>query len=601
MKVNMDLVKQLMKTFVTSGMYDDCDVEIMRKVIMINVVSIIGVVNLIAFGILSFVEGNFRLGFFDFVVAAVLIVNLLYLRTSRRYTLVSYVGIAFAAALFVYLFVTGGQSNTGHLWYYTFPLFTSFLLGSKRGAIGSLIILTPVILLFSVNDVSPNIAVYETDFKMRFIPSFLVVLGYSYAFENMREKTQYKLGLRNAELQESIDELKRTEGELQKIRADLERRVRERTVDLTKANEGLRQEIDERRRVQEVVRKSKEEYRVLVDNSLTGIFIHQDQKYVFVTNKFAEMHGYRPEELLGKDPLSLIHPDERDKLREVASRRLRGEDVVQQYEVRRLRKDGTTIWCEMMATVIDHEGKPGIMGNMINITERKRAEEKLLAYHERLRSLASELSLAEEGERRHIATEVDDCIGQNLAYAKLLLGTLLESVNDPYLKADVREVSKLIDTTIQDTRSLISELSSPVLYELGFVPAVQWLAQQTSKRLSIPIGFEDDAHPKPLSDDIRVILFKAVRELFDNVIRHSQAQKAKVTIAKKEDQIQINMRDDGIGFDLTAVGRGMSKRGAFGLFSIRERLEPLGGQMKVASKLGQGTQVTLVGPLKSEV
>jgi PAS domain S-box-containing protein len=350
-----------------------------------------------------------------------------------------------------------------------------------------------------------------------------------------------------------------------------------------------------------VVRKSKEEYRVLVDNSLTGIFIHQDQKYVFVTNKFAEMHGYRPEELLGKDPLSLIHPDERDKLREVASRRLRGEDVVQQYEVRRLRKDGTTIWCEMMATVIDHEGKPGIMGNMINITERKRAEEKLLAYHERLRSLASELSLAEEGERRHIATEVDDCIGQNLAYAKLLLGTLLESVNDPYLKADVREVSKLIDTTIQDTRSLISELSSPVLYELGFVPAVQWLARQTSKRLSIPIGFEDDAHPKPLSDDIRVILFKAVRELFDNVIRHSQAQKAKVTIAKKEDQIQINMRDDGIGFDLTAVGRGMSKRGAFGLFSIRERLEPLGGQMKVASKLGQGTQVTLVGPLKSEV
>jgi PAS domain S-box-containing protein len=601
MKVDMNSVKRLMKNFVTSGMYDDYDVEIMRKVIMINIVSIIGVANLIPLGILAFVEGNFPLGFFDFVVAAVLIVNLLYLRTSRRYTLVSYVGISFAAVLFVYLFVTGGQNNTGHLWYYTFPLFTSFLLGSKRGAIGSLIILSPAILLFAVNDISPHVAVYETDFKMRFIPSFLVVLGYSYAFENMREKTQYKLGLRNAELQESISELKRTEGELQKIRADLERRVKERTVDLTKANEELSQEVDERRRAEEALRKSEEQYKVLVDSSLTGIFIHQDQKYVFVTNKFAEMHGYKPEELLGKDPLSLIHPDDREISREVASRRLRGEDVTPQYEVRRLKKDGATIWCEMMVTVIDYEGKPGIMGNIINITERKQAEEKLHVYHERLRSLASESSLAEEGERRRIATEVDDRINQNLAFAKLLMGSLLESVNDPYCRAEVREVSRLVDETIKDTRSLISELSSPVLYELGFVPAMQWLAQQTSKRLDIPIDFEDDGHPKPLSDDVRVILFQAVRELLANVIRHSGAQKAKVTIVRNEDQIQINVRDDGIGFDPTAVGPSMGTRGRFGLFSIRERLEPLGGQMNVASRPGQGTQVVLVGPLKSEV
>jgi signal transduction histidine kinase len=109
---------------------------------------------------------------------------------------------------------------------------------------------------------------------------------------------------------------------------------------------------------------------------------------------------------------------------------------------------------------------------------------------------------------------------------------------------------------------------------------VQWLTQHTSKRHSIPTDFEDDGQPKPLSDDVRVILFQAVRELLANVIRHS---------------------DDGIGFDPAKVGPGMDEKGAFGLFSIRERLEPLGGQMNVASKLGQGTQVTLVGPLKSEV
>jgi signal transduction histidine kinase len=130
---------------------------------------------------------------------------------------------------------------------------------------------------------------------------------------------------------------------------------------------------------------------------------------------------------------------------------------------------------------------------------------------------------------------------------------------------------------------MISELGSPILYELGFVPAVQWLAQQASKRLSIPIHFQDDGQPKPLSDDVRVLLFQAVRELLANVIRHSQAQKAKVTIARNEDQIQINVRDDGIGFEPTAVGPGMGESGAFGLFSIRERLEPLGGAGQVRS------------------
>jgi PAS domain S-box-containing protein len=360
-------------------------------------------------------------------------------------------------------------------------------------------------------------------------------------------------------------------------------------------------DITKRKRAEEALRASEEKYSSLVKNSLTGIYIDQDGKIVFANKRFAEIYRYSHEELLGIESWKLVHPDDRALTDDIRTERLEGKDAPSEYEARGLTKDGETIWIARRNTRTEYEGRPAILGNVVDITASKRAGEELLTYHNRLRSLASELSLAEEGERRRIATEVDNRIGQNLAFAKLLLGTLLESVNDPYHRADVGEVSKVVDETIKDTRSLISELGSPVLYELGFVPAVQWLVQQTSKRLSIPIDFEDDGHPKPLSDDIRVILFKAVRELLANVIKHSQAQKAKVTIARKEDQIQINTRDDGIGFDLTEVGPGMGKRGTFGLFSIRERLEPLGGQMKVASQPGQGTQVVLVGPLKSEV
>jgi PAS domain S-box-containing protein len=145
--------------------------------------------------------------------------------------------------------------------------------------------------------------------------------------------------------------------------------------------------IAERTQAEEALRKSEEEYRRLVDSSLTGIFIHQDQEYVFVNNRFAEMHGYEPEELMGKDPLALIHHDERESLREIASRRLRGEAAPEQYEVRRIKKDGTTMWCDMMATVIEYEGRLAITGNMIDITERKQAEWALRKSEEKYSTL----------------------------------------------------------------------------------------------------------------------------------------------------------------------------------------------------------------------
>jgi PAS domain S-box-containing protein len=148
--------------------------------------------------------------------------------------------------------------------------------------------------------------------------------------------------------------------------------------------------IEERKEAEDALRKSEEEYRRLVDSSLTGIFIHQDHKYVFVNNRFAEIHGYEVQELLGMDPLTLIHPDERDAARETVLKRLKGKPVPHQYQVRRLTKEGKTIWCEMMATVIEYEGRPAIMGNMIDITERKRAEEALRKSEEKYSTLVED-------------------------------------------------------------------------------------------------------------------------------------------------------------------------------------------------------------------
>ncbi len=147
---------------------------------------------------------------------------------------------------------------------------------------------------------------------------------------------------------------------------------------------ALEKEAVGRQQAEEALRESEQKYSTLVENSLTGVFVHQDGKYVFMNDRFADIHGYQPEELLGQDPLSVIHPDERGALRRVLSKRLKGESVPNRYEVRRLRKDGETIWCEMMATRIEYAGGPAIMGNVIDITERKRVEEALLESTRRL-------------------------------------------------------------------------------------------------------------------------------------------------------------------------------------------------------------------------
>jgi PAS domain S-box-containing protein len=147
---------------------------------------------------------------------------------------------------------------------------------------------------------------------------------------------------------------------------------------------SLEKDAAARQQAEEVLRDSEEKYKRLIESSLFGIFIQQGGRYVFVNDRFAQIHGYTPEELLGKESLTLIHPDDREALRQIAQKSLNGSAVSQRYVVHRLRKDGTTICCEMMATRIEYRGRPAIMGNVIDNTKRKRADKGLWESEKRL-------------------------------------------------------------------------------------------------------------------------------------------------------------------------------------------------------------------------
>jgi len=227
------------------------------------------------------------------------------------------------------------------------------------------------------------------------------------------------------------------------------------------------------------------------------------------------------------------------------------------------------------------------------IQERKAAQEKIRTYHEELRSLASQLSLAEEEERRRIAAELHDNIGQTLAITKIRLNGIRQKATDAKIIEDLANLHDLVSQAVHDTRSIISELSPPALYELGLGAAIDSMADNFRKGHDIsfsidPAGWDDSAAGR----DLQVLLYQAVRELFWNVVKHSRADRVTVSMNAAEGGIQISVEDNGVGFPAGTNRKTDLKAGKFGLFSIRERLRPLGGELRVDSAPGR-TRITI--------
>ena len=190
------------------------------------------------------------------------------------------------------------------------------------------------------------------------------------------------LKLKPAELKEKIDYYKDREMLLTQQAAELKEKIEERD-----------REISERIRTEGKLLASETKYKTLTESSLTGIFIHQNEKFVFVNERFANMQGYKPEELIGMVYLSLIHPDDREVVRNRIEKRVIGEGRPQRYEIRRIKKDGHIIWCDTIVTLIQYEGKPAIMGNIIDSTERKETEIALVDSEEKYRTLVENVNI----------------------------------------------------------------------------------------------------------------------------------------------------------------------------------------------------------------
>lgn len=223
------------------------------------------------------------------------------------------------------------------------------------------------------------------------------------------------------------------------------------------------------------------------------------------------------------------------------------------------------------------------------------AREGIDQHRRQLQKLASELSLAEARERRRIAEDLHDHIGQALAFIKVNVGQFRGNAVFCGFESAIDEMVGLLDQTIRYTRNLTIEISPPALYELGFEAAVDGLAERFSRSHGLAVALEATPDVAALPDPIAVLLYTSIQELLANVAKHSGARRATIGISNQGDLLRVEVRDDGQGFDPRTLEAGATDE-RFGLFSIRERIRYLGGTMEVRSAAGHGTTVVLLAP-----
>lgn len=231
----------------------------------------------------------------------------------------------------------------------------------------------------------------------------------------------------------------------------------------------------------------------------------------------------------------------------------------------------------------------------------KRANEDLEHHKQQLRSMASEMCLAEEKERRRIASAVHARVIQAMIVAKIKAASVGDLLPQSADRQELEAMQRLVQQAIEEARTLLLELSPPVLYELGLGPAVEWLGERLTKEHGISCTVHQDGQPAPLDLDRQIVLFQATRELLANVVKHSGAKHTTVTLHWSPASVVVAVEDDGVGFDphTSRAGR-PDRQGGFGLFSIRERLHLLGGQIEMDSAPGKGARLTLVVPAVPE-
>jgi PAS domain S-box-containing protein len=367
--------------------------------------------------------------------------------------------------------------------------------------------------------------------------------------------------------------------------------------------------------------ESERKYRMFVEGATGLAFILLDlEGHITHWNSGAErLFGYSDEEVVGKYFEFLFTPEDQKKGR--PEKELRNADRIEKGDDDNwvVRADGTWFWASGAVTAV-RDAQDQLVGFAkvirdktiqketsdqlaeLNKTLEERVKtrtQELVRHKDRLRAMATELNLAEQRERRRLASDLHDYLAQLLVVCRMKL-TQTQSLSEPQsFRQIIQEVDSVLDQSLTYTRTLVSQLSPSCLYEIGLPAALVWLGTDMKNQgLTVSVSGKDLAFDLP--EDQRVLLYQCVRELLFNVLKHSGAKEAAVILSKEADtHLHIQVKDGGRGIKGDPGKHHDSRSNTFGLFSIRERVEALGGKMELQSTPANGTHVQLIVPLKN--
>ena len=376
----------------------------------------------------------------------------------------------------------------------------------------------------------------------------------------------------------------------------------------------------ERERIEDALRRSEERFRLIVENVLDyAIFTCDPAGNVTSWNPGAgRIFGYAVDEIMGRNAAALFTPEDRaagEHEKELAIARRQGRASDDRWQ---MRKGGERFWASGVTTALydDAGNLTGFTKILRDETPRKQLEERLrsanealeqrvaertasLEVHQRqLRSLVAELGRGELRQRRGLSAELHDNLAQLLAVCKMRASAIeAQAPRDTPLKTEAAMVKDGLQEAITYVRGLMADLRPDVLDEHDLAAAVEWAGERMTRH-GLRVDVIDDGRPKPLNEEVLGFLFQAVRELLWNVVKHAKTTEAVVHVERGDGVVRVTVEDRGRGFD-PSKQVAPTEEGGFGLFSIAERIDLIGGRMEIQSARRKGTKVTLTAPLES--
>ena len=360
---------------------------------------------------------------------------------------------------------------------------------------------------------------------------------------------------------------------------------------------GVCQDVTDRKLAEEQARATEERFRTMVENVRDyAIYMIDPTGYITSWNLGAErIKGYHADEIIGRH-YSLFflseHTERGDPGLQLEFAAIQGRYESEGWSVR---KDGSRFWAHVIVTrLLDESGKlRGFSRITHDITERRRAEEDLHSYADRLRVTSRRLVEVQEAERRLLAGELHDRVGQNLTALGLNLSIVasgLPAEDYPELAARLEESSLLVQGTVDAMRNVMAELRPHALDDYGLPAALRTLAASFSRRTGIQVAFQGDAPVTSLPKPVDLAMFRIAQEALNNVAKHSNADHVEIAVKRTNGLATLSVRDNGVGFDPRRIGASDSGAG-WGLLIMRERAEAVGADFSLRAEPDAGVQV----------